>query len=125
MNWVEFQNRTGLNTRYIGAGSNSDHLPCFAHRWRVTDRVETPELIRAYIKLASESDDNDVLVFSVTEEDRCWDAWKQYAKDNPRTFKVVEGGSIHGFYMCRMYIYVKPAKQRKFHPDNIKKYRQR
>jgi hypothetical protein len=102
-----------------------DHLPCFAHRFSVCHIINTPELIEALVKHASDNTDNDVLVFSVTERDKCWDVWKQYAKDNPRKFKVVEGGSIHGFYMCRMYIYTKPAAQRKFHPDNVHNYRAR
>jgi hypothetical protein len=104
---------------------SSDHLPCFANRFSVFDTMNTPELITAYIKHASDKCDNDVLVFSVTAEEECWDAWKAYAKANPRTFKVVEGGSIHDMYMCRMYIYTKPKAQRKFHPDNIKSFRPR
>lgn len=119
--------RTGLDPKRLGGNweTRTDHLPCFAHRWTVNDNVNTPALIEAYVKLASLRDDNDVLVFSVTERDYCWDAWKAYAKAHPRMFKVVEGGSIHGKYTCRMYIYTKPAKQRKFHPDNIRKYRAR
>lgn len=125
MDQREFEAATGIEMWRVGGGSLEDHLPCFAHRWRVTDRVNTSELIATYIKLASARDHNDVLVFSVTERDHCWDAWKQYAIDHPRTFKVVEGGSIHGKYMCRMYIYIKPPKQRKFHPDNIANWRRR
>lgn len=121
----EFHLKTGINPHWLGGGAVVSHLPCFAHRWFVTRAVDTPELIEAYVKFASERDDNDVLVFSVTERDGCWDAWKAYAKAHPRTFKVAEGGSIHGKYMCRMYIYTKPSKQRKFHPDNIAKWRPR
>lgn len=104
---------------------SSDHLPCFAHRFSVFGGIDTPELIEAMIEHSSDDTDNDVLVFSVTERDKCWDVWKQYAKDNPKKFKVVEGGSIHGVYMCRMYIYTKPASQRKFHADNADKFRAR
>lgn len=117
MDAVEFQLITGLRVAggwALGAGADADHLPCFAHRWAVAHTVDTPKLIETYIKLASEVDHNDVLVFSVTERDDCWEVWKQYAKDHPRKFKVVEGGSIHGKYMCRMYIYVKPKAQRKY-----------
>lgn len=121
----EFEKVTGLNVSRLGAGAHEDHLPCFAHRWAVNDAVNTPERIQAYIKLASIRDDNDVLVFSVTQQDGCWKTWMEYAKAHPRTFKVVEGGSIHDKYMCRMYIYTKPAKQRKFHADNIHRYRPR
>lgn len=108
-----------------GMRPNDDHLPCFAHRFLVTNRVNTPALIKEYIKHASADTDNDVIVFSVTERDICWNVWKEFAKAHPRTFKVVEGGSIHGKYMCRMYIYTKPANKRKFHADNIDKYRAR
>ena len=118
----EFNRITGLNTGRVGAGAAADHLPCFAHRWSVNDWVNTPELIEAYINLAAKRDHNDVLVFSVTERDACWDVWKQYAKDNKRVFKVVEGGSIHGRYLCRMYIYVKPKAERKFSEKNKDKF---
>ena len=104
---------------------SDDHLPCFAHRFSVNGRVNTPKLIKAYIEIATDETDNDVIVFSVTECDACWNVWKAYAKAHPRTFKVIEGGSIHGKYMCRMYIYTKPAKKRKFHADNINKYKAR
>lgn len=105
--------------------SSDDHLPCFAHRISVVDGVNTPALIKELIKHSCDISDNDVLVFSVTEQDKCWNVWKEYAITNPKTFKVVEGGSIHGVYMCRMYIYTKPAKKRKFHADNIGGYRRR
>lgn len=122
MNYEEFYQATGINARGLGGGGDVEHLPCFAHRWYVNGRVNTPKLIEAYIALASKRDHNDVLVFSVTEQDACWKVWKAYAKAHPRKFKVVEGGSIHGKYMCRMYIYTKPAKQRKFHADNINRF---
>lgn len=128
MNATEFLGKTGLNVNIyarVGAGATEDHLPCFAHRWAVNDKVNTYDLIRAYIKLASKRDHNDVLVFSVTERDKCWDVWKAFALAHPKTFKVVEGGSIHGKYMCRMYIYTKPPTKRKFHPDNIAMWRPR
>jgi hypothetical protein len=102
-----------------------DHLPCFAHRFTVTERINTSSLIEEYIKHASEKCDNDVLVFSVTERDTCWGVWKDYAKAHPRKFKVVEGGSIHGKYMCRMYIHTKPKAERKFSSENIKNFRPR
>lgn len=118
MDQMKFFEKTGISINRLGGGAREDHLPCFAHRWMVNGRVNTPELINAYIKLASKRDHNDVLVFSVTERDGCWQVWADYAKANPRKFKVIEGGSMHGRYMCRMYIYTKPAKERKFHPDN-------
>lgn len=114
-----------IRLRVYNLKSREDHLPCFAHRWLVPDAVDTPALIKQYLQVASENDDNDVLVFSVTECDECWGVWVAYARAHPRTFKVVEGGSIHGQYMCRMYIYTKPAAKRKFHPDNIAQYRPR
>lgn len=121
----EFQAATGLNAGYTGAGAITDHLPCFAHRWRVNDRVNTPELIQAYVRLASETDNNDVLVFSITEQDKCWAVWKQFHRDNPKFFKMVQGGSIHGQYLCRMYIYTKSKEDRKFSEKNIGNYRAR
>jgi hypothetical protein len=93
---------------------NSDSLPCFAHRISVNEEVNTPALIKALIYYGGNKSHNDVLVFSVTEQDKCWKAWKEYDKAHPKTFKVVEGGSIHGEYMCRMYIYTKPVSKRKF-----------
>jgi hypothetical protein len=104
---------------------SESHLPCFAHRFTVFDEINTEGLIKAYIKYAVEDTDNDVIVFSVTEKDKCWKVWKEYAIIHPKTFKVVEGGSIHGKYKCRMYIYTKPAKKRKHHPDNIAKFKAR
>lgn len=97
-----------------GLNEPADHLPCFAHRWTVRDFMNNEEIIQEYIKAASESDENDVLVFSVTEKDKCWKAWASFAKAHPRTFKVVQGGSIHGNYQCRMYIHVKPKSKRKY-----------
>lgn len=105
--------------------ASKDHLPCFAHRVSVHSKVNTPDMIEHLIKFSSEKSDNDVLVFSVTEKDKCWDAWIKYAKAHPRKFKIVNGGSIHGVYMCRMYIYTKSPKQRKFHQDNIKQFKAR
>lgn len=121
MNYDQFFAATGL----YGMKDSWDHLPCFANRFTVNDKVNTFELIDAYIKIASARCDNDVFLFSVTEQDKCWQVWADYAKAHPRTFKIVEGGSIHGKYMCRMYIYTKPANQRKFHADNIQNYRPR
>lgn len=127
----QFYQKTGLQIHHpyydepAFGGANEDHLPCFAHRWAVNRKVNTPELISEYIRLASEEDGNDVLVFSVTERDACWDVWKAFALAHPKTFKVVEGGSIHGKYLCRMYIYTKPPTKRKFHPNNIAKYQRR
>lgn len=105
--------------------ASDDYLPCFAHRFTVVDGINSDKLIKEYIKHATEGTDNDVIVFSVTEKDKCWQAWADFAKTHPRTFKVVEGGSIHGKYMCRMYIYTKPKAKRKFSPENIKKYHPR
>lgn len=96
-----------------GYFSSNDALPCFADRVTVNGKVNTPELIKALISYSGSESDKDVLVFSVTEEDGCWKAWKEYDKSHPKTFKVVEGGSGHGRYMCRMYIYTKPASKRK------------
>jgi len=117
-----------LKYGFVSAGymrASDDHLPCFAHRWSVNDHINSEKAIKEYIKVATENDDNDVIVFSVTERDKCWKAWADFAKAHPRTFKVVEGGSIHGKYMCRMYIYTKPPAKRKFHKNNIAKYRAR
>lgn len=116
--------------KYGFAGSwklreRDDHLPCFAHRWSVNDKICTARAIREYIKMATENDDNDVIVFSVTERDAGWAAWASYHEAHPHTFKMVEGGSIHDKYMCRMYIYTKPAGKRKFHKNNIANYRAR
>lgn len=94
--------------------SNDADLPCFAHRLSVTGAINTPALIKECIKHACDESHNDVIVFSVTERDACWKVWSNYAKAHPRTFKVVEGGSLHGRYMCRMYIYSKPIAKRKF-----------
>lgn len=106
---------TLLGVPYFGRlRRNDSDLPCFAHRISVSDRINTPELIDALIFYASKGSRNDVLVFSVTEQDACWQVWKDYAKANPRKFKVVQGGSIHGKYQCRMYIYRKPKAERKF-----------
>lgn len=93
---------------------NRADLPCFAHRWSVQEDMNTDEIITAYVMYASERDNNDVIVFSVTERDKCWKTWAEYAKAHPRTFKVVQGGSIHGNYQCRMYIYTKPKSKRKY-----------
>lgn len=101
----------GYETAWDYSDNQSD-LPCFAHRVSVHERVDTPDRIRALIKYGSEQSKNDVIIFSVTEQDACWRAWSEYAKAHPKTFKVVEGGSIHGRYMCRMYIYTKPASKR-------------
>ena len=119
----EFWTATGIGRWDMR--NNDDHLPCFANRYYVNGRVNTPELITAYIDLAKQTCTNDVIVFSVTEKDECWDVWKQYAKDNKSVFKVVQGGSIHGVYLCRLYIYTKPKEERKFHENNIGKYRAR
>lgn len=99
---------------YLYNGANKEHLPCFAHRWTVTDAIDDDATITAYVREAAKKDTNDVLVFSVTQRDKCWGAWLEYAKAHPRKFKVVEGGSIHGRYLCRMYIYTKPKSQQKF-----------
>lgn len=104
---------------------SDDHLPCFAHRFRVWDEMNTPTIIKNYIKYAVENSDNDVIVFSVTELDKCWNAWADFAEAHPKTFQVVQGGSIHGKYQCRMYIYTKPVGKRKFAPKNIGNYRAR
>lgn len=97
-----------------GLQENQSALPCFAHRWGVTGAINNSTLIKQYIKCASDYDENDVLVFSVTEKDKCWQVWKDYAIAHPKTFKVVQGGSIHGNYQCRMYIYTKPKSKRKY-----------
>jgi hypothetical protein len=95
--------------------ANVSDLPCFAHRCVVSRGINKAALIKELLSFASAATRNDVLVFSVTEQDgQAWQAWKDYAKAHPKTFKVVEGGSIHGRYMCRMYIYSKPAAKRKF-----------
>jgi hypothetical protein len=120
----EFAIKYGFHSTYYLRQSD-DHLPCFAHRWSVNDNIKTEKAITEYIQVATDNDDNDVIVFSVTENDKGWNAWKAYAKKYPRKFKVVEGGSIHGKYLCRMYIYTKPPKKRKFHPDNIKAFKPR
>ncbi len=108
----EFFKRCGYNMH--GPNTSGSALPCFAHRVSVNGSVNTPALIKYLIAYSVKDSNNDVLVFSVTEKDTCWDAWSKYAKAHPRTFKVIEGGSIHGRYMCRMYIYTKPATKRKF-----------
>jgi hypothetical protein len=93
--------------------ANEYALPCFTDRRAVSSRMSTPEMIEAAIEHAESS--NDVILFSVTENDgAAWDAWALFAKQNPRKFKVVQGGSIHGNYQARMYIYTKPKSQRKY-----------
>lgn len=92
--------------------SESD-LPCFSSRYTVVHRINSPILIKQYIKVASEHCDNDVLVFSVTEQDGCWQVWKDFAIAHPKTFQVVQGGSGHANYQCRMYIYTKPKSKRR------------
>ena len=123
----EFAQKYGYEYRgyYDYITNNDDHLPCFAHRWTVNDNINSEKAIKDIIQVARDNDNNDVIVFSVTERDKGWDEWKKFAKKHPRTFKVVEGGSIHGKYMCRMYIYTKPASKRKFHKNNVAFFRPR
>lgn len=113
MSLETFLERTGRGSFYGLTYYESD-LPCFANRITVDDKVNTPQLIDALVYHASNEVDVDVLVFSVTEQEKCWKAWASYAKANPRKFKVVQGGSIHDNYQCRMYIYTKPKSKRKY-----------
>lgn len=116
----EFLIKAGFRSMWH-AHNDEAHLPCFAHRYNVTPAINTPRLIQAYLHYACEHDENDidVFVFSVTERDGpAWHAWKDYAKANPRKFKVVEGGSIHGRYQCRMYIYTKPKAEHRLNQPN-------
>lgn len=108
----EFCNAFGIN--YWLLDELEANLPCFAHRRFVPNVLKTPALIKEYVSLCASETQNDVIVFSVTQKDWCWKAWAAYAKAHPRTFKVVQGGSIHGNYQCRMYIYTKPKSKRKY-----------
>ena len=113
MDIYEFKEKLGM-PYWQDLNDNQDALPCFCHRYTVPDAVKTAILIKQYIRVASEDSENDVIVFSVTEKDKCWKVWEAYAKAHPRTFKVVQGGSGHGPYQCRMYIYTKPKSKRKY-----------
>lgn len=107
----EFFHRAGLGE--VTFRMQESQMPCFAHRRRVSAQINTPEMIEAAIEHSSSY--NDVVIFSVTENDGpAWQAWALYAKAHPRKFKVVQGGSIHGRYQARMYIYTKPKSQRKY-----------
>lgn len=109
----EFCSDLGIYWR--GTQYNESDLPCFAHRRGVDQKIMTSALIHEYVRACADDSKNDVLVFSVTERDgTAWTAWAKYAKAHPRTFKVVQGGSIHGNYQCRMYIYTKPKSKRKY-----------
>lgn len=103
-----------VEIQYWDIDDNESDLPCFAHRRAVSRKLNKASLIKEYVHLCADESRNDVLVFSVTERDECWKAWVDYAKAHPRTFKVVQGGSIHGEYQCRMYIYTKPKSKRKY-----------
>lgn len=111
MDIYDFARKVDASSYHLTARTSD--LPCFSERYVVTAKINTPSLIKEYIKVACESCDCDVLVFSVTEEDACWQVWKDYAIAHPKTFTVVQGGSGHGNYQCRMYIYTKPKSKRR------------
>lgn len=91
---------------------NEDMLPCFAARFTVINEMDTEEKISEYISVAAKECEQDLLVFSVTEQDKCWKAWEAYAKKYPRKLKFVEARSIHyGKYKCRMYFYKKRIRK--------------
>lgn len=113
MSRQEFIRKAGWAGSAYDFRASEDSLPCFMHRRTVNSRFNTPEMIEAAIEHAQST--NDVIVFSVTERDgTAWQAWIDYAKAHPRKFKVVQGGSIHGNYQARLYIYTKPKSKRKY-----------
>lgn len=113
MSRAEFFRKTGWSNGEYSFRSYEASLPCFMHRRSVNNQFNTPEMIEAAIEYAQST--NDVIVFSVTERDgAAWEAWASYAKEHPRKFKVVQGGSIHGNYQARLYIYTKPKSKRKY-----------
>ena len=108
---------------YIYAHPDADEMfdqesdiPCYLTRVTVRDEVNThdriADLIRFSAKYLDECGSNEtILMFSVTERDECWKAWKDYALANPKKLSVVESRSKMGPYKVRMYFYVIPKKR--------------
>lgn len=97
-----------------------DALPCYGMRISVNAEVNTPERIKSLIRYGKQyaaegGEGENMFIFSVTKRDGCWQAWVDFAKENPNVFAaVVQTTSRHdGHYPVRMYVVVKKPRTKR------------
>lgn len=84
--------------------NNSGEIPCYCDRISVSDDyIRTAYQAKQFIRLARQTRENGLVMFSVTEKDACH---KEFLKA-ARGFKcatIIETRSDHGPYSCWMII---------------------
>lgn len=117
----KFFEECGYSDNYYGNDMTdlASDLPCYGMRISVKNAVNTPDRIKRLIRYGKQAateggEGENMLIFSVTKEDDCWQAWVDYAKANPTTFAaVVQTTSRHrGHYPVRMYVVVKKPRKK-------------